>query len=153
MAKFLDELDLRMNRDGRRFKLLSQFRYITDINPASFGYSDEKLEIDPETNAKRLIIIPAGFVTDFASVPKALWNIAPPIGFHSYGALIHDWLYTNHPEGRPWADRVFLEAMELNETPYIIKKLYPIMVRTFGQIAWDTDNGPLNANNWDEKIY
>jgi len=148
MARFLDTIDGKFHDDGTRFKLNIPFRYVTDIDPKSFGYDDAGLELDPETGLHRLIVVPAGFVTDFASTPKSLWSVAPPIGRHSKGALIHDWLYTKHLEGRPWADRVFLEAMELNGTPYFIKKVYPPMVRVAGRAAWDGTNGPLNDADW-----
>lgn len=36
--------------------------------------------------------IPKGYVTDFASVPKFLWSILPPLGRHNLAALLHDWM-------------------------------------------------------------
>jgi hypothetical protein len=140
MAKFLDKIVGEYADDGIEFTITKPFRYVTDIDPASFGYSDDKLDIDPETGLRRLIIVPEGFVTNFASTPKILWSIAPSIGRHSKGALIHDWLYTCHKEGRPWADRVFAEACELNGSSWFIKKTYPLMVRIFGRSAWDASN-------------
>jgi hypothetical protein len=41
--------------------------------------------------------IPAGFVTDFASVPRILWSILPPYGEHTEAAVVHDWLYSVRP--------------------------------------------------------
>ena len=40
-------------------------------------------------------VIPAGFVTDFASVPRLLWPLIPSMGAYWYAALVHDWLYIN----------------------------------------------------------
>ena len=150
MPKFLDPIIGEFHDDGIRFKLHREFKYVTDIDPESFGYSDANLDIDPETGKRRLIIIPVGFVTNFASTPAIIWSVAPPIGRHSKGALIHDWLYTSHKEGRPWADRVFQEAMELNNTRTYIKTTYPIAVRIAARSAWDADNGPLNDKDWDK---
>jgi hypothetical protein len=64
------------------------------------------------------IVVPAGFVTDFASVPRVFWRaIGPPTGFGpgaAYGkpGVIHDFLY-RYPSGRTrqQCDQVFLEAM------------------------------------------
>lgn len=59
------------------------------------------------------IIVPAGTVTDFASVPRiplAYWLFA---GVGQAAAVVHDWMYrvdTNVP--RHVADDIFLEAME-----------------------------------------
>jgi len=41
----------------------------------------------------RPIIIPEGFETDFASVPRFLWPIASPMGILRYGSLPHDFGY------------------------------------------------------------
>lgn len=147
MAKFLDKMVGEYNDDGIRFRLTQPFRYITDIDPAAFGYDDSKLQIDPNTKAHRLIIIPTGFVTDFASIPKFLWSLAPPIGKHSKGALIHDWLYTSHIKGRPWADRVFLEAMDLNGTNHTLALIYRNMVRVFGKSSYNDNKKDINWHN------
>lgn len=51
--------------------------------------------------------IPAGFVTDFASVPIwARWLIGRR-GSHEAAALVHDWLYCAQPVSRRAADRIF----------------------------------------------
>ncbi|MGA0558300.1 DUF1353 domain-containing protein [Larkinella sp. VNQ87] len=39
--------------------------------------------------------IPAGYVTDFASVPVWLWGIFPPIGRHNRASVLHDYWYDN----------------------------------------------------------
>ena len=148
MAKFLDKIIGEFHDDGIRFKLHHEFKYITDIDPTSFGYDDSKLQIDPETGLRRMIIVPIGFVTDFASVPKCLWSLAPSIGRQSKGALIHDWLYTTHLEGRPWIDRVFLEAMDLNGFNHSWGLIYKNMVRALGRSAYDGTNGILNDLDW-----
>jgi len=55
--------------------------------------------------------IPKGYVTDFASVPRSLWNILPPLGRHNRAALLHDWLYDNRIGERKKADDLFLNVM------------------------------------------
>jgi hypothetical protein len=73
------------------------------------------------------IRVPVGFVTDFASIPRALWSLLPPTGRYGKAAVIHDWLYSHRivDDGitpalvahgarlvdRAEADRVFQEAM------------------------------------------
>jgi hypothetical protein len=57
------------------------------------------------------IEIEAGFDTDYASVPRALWWLYPPDGPYSPAAWVHDWLYWYQPCERAQADLVFLEAM------------------------------------------
>jgi hypothetical protein len=58
------------------------------------------------------IVVPAGFETDFASVPRI------PLAYLLAGdcaheaAVIHDYLYRTGKADRKTADEVFLEAME-----------------------------------------
>src|SRR5437868_748210 len=39
------------------------------------------------------IVVPAGFVTDFASIPRAFWSGMSPHGQYSRAAVLHDYLY------------------------------------------------------------
>lgn len=43
------------------------------------------------------LIIPFGFVTDFASIPRFLWPILPPHGAAMPPSVLHDLHYTKHP--------------------------------------------------------
>lgn len=60
--------------------------------------------------AERVFIVPAGFVTDLASVPRI------PVAFLLTGAIahkaavVHDMLYTTHEVPKDMADAVFREA-------------------------------------------
>ncbi len=61
--------------DGRQFRLLAGFVYETRLVPEGAIY------------------VQAGFVTDFASIPRGLWNLFPPTGHYGKAAVVHDWLY------------------------------------------------------------
>ena len=66
---------------------------------------------------KRSITVPAGFVTDLASIPGAIWNILSPVGAYDAAAVVHDLLYRRgtvdeSPVQRVDADRVLREGME-----------------------------------------
>lgn len=62
------------------------------------------------------IVVPAGFETDFASVPRPLVWFLPRTGLWTLAAILHDWLWREDcPRGRcSWrhADRLFREAMQ-----------------------------------------
>jgi len=47
------------------------------------------------------ITIPKGFVTDYASVPRYLWWLYPPVGGYDDAAVVHDYLYECGPEVIP----------------------------------------------------
>lgn len=67
----------------------------------------------------RRIIVPSGYYTDGASVPRYLWGILPTWGRYSRAAVVHDYLCSRLNKGVPHpfvrtrheADRIFLEAM------------------------------------------
>lgn len=65
-----------------------------------------------ESDKAGVITVPAGFVTDYASVPRL------PLAYLLFGgvadeaAVIHDFLYSTGAVSRKVADAVFLEAMQ-----------------------------------------
>lgn len=64
-----------------------------------------------ETYKYKDIIVPKGFVTDGASVPRLFWGIMPPVHRYFLAAVVHDYLlYTGH--NRRSADRVFGDALK-----------------------------------------
>src|SRR5678810_817023 len=44
-----------------------------------------------------LIEVPAGFCTDFASIPRIVWPVIPPRGRFNRAAFVHDLLYRYAP--------------------------------------------------------
>jgi hypothetical protein len=70
----------------------------------SFGYQDTEAKLD--------IVVPAGFLTDFASIPGWARAIVSPFGRHAKAAVLHDWLYAiGEPGRKDVADHVFDHAM------------------------------------------
>lgn len=57
------------------------------------------------------IIIYAGYESDGASVPRALWWAFPPSGQYTGAAIVHDWLCDTKICTKREAADVFLEAM------------------------------------------
>jgi hypothetical protein len=88
-----------------------------------------------------MIDVPAGFVTDFASIPRVLWNLLPP-SFYAKPAILHDYLYFKGKVGdlvvtRAEADKVFRDA--LKETGVSKTKRWTMWlgVRVGGWRAWN----------------
>lgn len=84
------------------------------------------LEYQVGDDPDELIIVPPGFVTDLASVPRAVWSFYPPDGPWAKAAIIHDFLYATKgtgewhthrgitrvaPYSRKEADDILKEAM------------------------------------------
>lgn len=86
---------------------------------------------------QKVIIVPANFETDFASVPRIglIYAIYGNIGHMA--ALIHDYLYFTAMFPRSQADDTFLEALEVSGIP--VWRRYPMWwgVRLGGWKAWN----------------
>jgi hypothetical protein len=87
--------------------------------------------IDGET-----INVPSGYQTDFATVPRILWSILPPLGKHNPAALIHDYLYDNRIGTRKKADKIFLNVMLLYNVKVVTAYIMYLGVRIGGRRWW-----------------
>lgn len=58
------------------------------------------------------IVVPKGFETDLASIPRWFTPLVPVNGDHRASAIVHDYLVRLEGFHRPLADRIFLEAMK-----------------------------------------
>ena len=114
---------------GKRFKLHYDFTYFWKRGNAE-------------------IHVGAGFVTDFASIPRFARLLIPKLGRYNKAAVIHDYLYhrqTRIVEGvlfksyvfnRKQSDDIFLDAMEDLGVVKWKRKLMYLSVRAFGWLAW-----------------
>jgi len=86
------------------------------------------------------IEVPAGFETDFASVPWGLWNLEPPVGDAAKAAVVHDFLYkTEGLSGhysRAQADAIFRQALAAAGVPMWKRNLLWAAVRLGGARGW-----------------
>lgn len=116
MGRFLDtELDVTY-LSIRRWRLKEDLVYIT--------------------NAGDRFVVPAGFETDFASVPQVLWSIAPPMGKWGLAAVAHDFAYRTGILPRAEADRLFLDAMADLGVRWITRWAMYLAVRAAGWTAY-----------------
>jgi len=83
-----------------------------------------------------IIVVPPGFITDFASIPKIFWPIIDPVGKHGKAAVIHDYCYYSACYSRLRSDRIFLEGMEVLEVEPWKRQVMFHGVVTFGWFAW-----------------
>ena len=94
--------------------------------------------------AGREIVVPKGFITDLASVPRALWNLFPPFGSYTFAAVLHDWLYRTGIVSRAVADATFLEAMESLGTGGFTRRVLYFAVRLFGGSSYHNKSRHLH---------
>lgn len=57
------------------------------------------------------VVVPKGFVTDFASVPRILHAVFPPMGKYGAAALVHDYLRVETLVSPKEADKLFYSIM------------------------------------------
>jgi hypothetical protein len=88
--------------------------------------------------------VPAGFVTDLASIPPIFYTALRPDGEYAYAAIIHDFLYWTQTRPRAIADEVFKLAMaDFEVSNMTISAIYQA-IRRFGGRAWD-ENAKLRT--------
>ena len=85
------------------------------------------------------IIVPAGFVTDFASIPRFLWTELSPVGEHKLAAVVHDYLYWFQPCEREEADNLLMIAMMEDGVSDIQRGSVYTGVRVGGKDAWNAN--------------
>lgn len=86
----------------------------------------------------RTIIVPSGFVTDLASIPRGLWNIIPKEGKQNRAGVIHDWLYMTAEEGctRKGADDALREGCLCSGVSARMARVIWLGVRLGGWVVW-----------------
>ena len=82
-------------------------------NGRSLWALQRPLEYQTGPDPEELILVPAGFVTDLASVPRIVWSFYPPDGPWAKAAVIHDFLYFTKGTGE-WHGRAGITR----STPY-----------------------------------
>jgi hypothetical protein len=85
---------------------------------------------------KTSIVVPKGFETDFASIPRFLWQLLPQWGLYGWAALIHDYLYSAQHIPRWKADRILLRLMGISRVPHWQRYVIFGAVWFFGCWAW-----------------
>lgn len=108
------------------------------------------------------INVPAGYLTDGASVPRAFWSLIPPWGKYGQAAVVHDIVceylsITKHGcpyrVSRAFCDDLLLHAMEALGVPWLTRQAIHKAVIAYRLAAGVTEpsNTPLKRqleSNW-----
>lgn len=116
-----------VTNNGREYKVTQDYYY---------RYKDEWL------------IVPKGFITDFASIPRVFWNIYPPTGIYMPAALLHDFHYAcelksplpyaKDMDTRYWCDCLFYDVMKDCGCNWFTRTVMYRAVRDWGWIVWNS---------------
>jgi hypothetical protein len=115
MSEFRSRLHVEVGDEDNKFILLMPLVYYSDL-------------------VKGEIVVPAGYATDFASIPCMFQNIIQVNGRHRRPAVIHDYLcdfkkLLGMPQG--FADKIFREAMKVVDVEYVQSAVMYRMVRRY----------------------
>ena len=128
MSRFHKKPKLTYAGGKRPWVLESECIYITEVEQACDVYP------------MGVIIIPAGYKTDLASVPRIpgiYWRVG---GKAVLPSIVHDWLYEHGDPAlsRKAADEMFLEAMDDQQDPpwWTTRRIMYRAVRLGGGAAW-----------------
>lgn len=130
--------------------------FLTELDTRYIGGGRNKLlqSLIFEYEHTKVIKVEKGFITDFASIPRlARWLITGQDNTKR-GAVIHDKLYEDQPEGvtRKFADDMFLKAMLTGPDEMRVKKWKAYVaysaVRVGGWKSWNKNEREIrNAKN------
>jgi hypothetical protein len=122
VSRFLTDLDVReVNEVGGLWKLLAPLDYESDL-------------------LGKTVVVPADFVTDFASVPRLPFVYLTQGGKGNKAAVVHDWLYSTQAVDRKTADQVLREALAASGYSGFTAWLFYAAVRVGGGSHWDAPN-------------
>ena len=83
------------------------------------------------------VVVPTGFVTDFASIPRIFWAVLAPDDEYVMAAVVHDWLYWEQSVNREVSDLALKAGMEeIRVDGWKTAAIYNA-VRLFGESAWN----------------
>ena len=85
------------------------------------------------------ITVPAGFVTNLASIPVPLNVIYDKSGRYSSAGILHDYLYWTQFCDRKKSDRLIKEGLKATGSSYITRNTIKYGVLWFGWAAWDSN--------------
>jgi hypothetical protein len=134
MSSFTESLIVSPLCDGKRWVIRKEFFY--------FLKEDEGDKVS----------VPAGFVTDFASIPRYFWKALPRWGKYGNAAVVHDYLYATGLRKRKECDEIFLEAMSVLDVPLWKRYAMFYAVRWFGWIGYGSGGRFLEVSDEKEDI-
>jgi hypothetical protein len=105
----------RFTDNGRSLTLTMPFRYV-----------DGDMTVD----------VPAGFVTDFNSVPRGFWNFFPPWEYPEAG-VVHDFLYRNPGVlSRAAVDGIHNRIMDIEGSSWWLRRGVRAALFIGGRVPW-----------------
>jgi hypothetical protein len=114
----IESLDFTFLDDGRSIRINTEYYFLLD---------------------GKQMCIPAGWVSDGASIPRFLWCSlgSPFVGKHRAGCILHDFLYWSNYQDRKFSDVCMYDMMRADGTAWVRASLIYRGVRMGGWVAWN----------------
>jgi len=124
---------------------------VTPIDNGVFQLN-ERIVVDVDG---KLITIPSGFVTDFASIPRVFWAVDSPFDIKTITpSILHDYMY-GCPNGysREKIDSIFHSALIDNLVNPVKAYAYWLAVRIGGHSYFNKDNHcAVESKEYNQKV-
>lgn len=129
---FESQLELRHRPGHRRWEVIHplQYRHYTLTPALTGGY---------QPRASQLIVVPVGYLSDLASVPRLARRLVDSNNPTTRRpAVLHDYLYTDLTQRftKRQADRIFYDALRKEGTARPLSLLMWLAVRIGGRGHW-----------------
>ncbi len=130
MGSFLNQPILQpIDNSQKNFRVMSEFLFYFKIGE----FPDELPAVNYGTyKGNPCIVVPRGFVTDMASIPRPLWSLYSPFGKHGNASILHDWLYSTEMFSRSACDEIFHYAMKVSGVGILDRNIIYYHVRAYG---------------------
>ena len=130
LGEYLDKLRLEDVGDGRKFKLLGEYKYK-----------------DPKGT---IWVVPEGVIVDGASIPEPFWSIvgSPWSGKYRNASVIHDYFFDRKKYSSESVHRVFYDAMLTSGVPILKAKIMYFAVVRFNSRWEQSDFLPECNARW-----
>jgi len=83
------------------------------------------------------INVPAGFITDFTSVPYSIWPLIKKLGPWNLPSILHDYLYNVGVFDHLTTDRIFYAALTFRKVSKWRKNIIYDGLRLFSHNRWN----------------
>lgn len=96
-----------------------------------------------QADSGEVIVVPEGFITDLASIPKIVRNIIDVNGSHRAAAIIHDYLFVVQDRSLAETNAIFKEAMLACGTGWLTRNAMYLAVCAGGWVPWNDNKEEL----------
>lgn len=106
---------------------------VSKVEGSRLWITDEVFIVESELVG--VLEIPAGFIFDGNSLPRAFWWASLPTDFLESGC-VHDFLY-RYSDDRKLADQVYREFLEYQQAGKVRRNVRYVLLRLFGGAAFN----------------